>query len=224
MASVNVEHPVAAARIVLRHYPVPSAVTLDGKPVMADQPCDTLRPGLNKLYRQTEPFRLEAGKHVLAIEAGGSDVNYYLPIAWLTGDFAVENRAIKASPKTVGTGALWKQGLADFAGRVTYTTQVEVPSHAGDVRLRIDTGGLYTAVTLDGQALGERAWAPFEWTIPAGVGGKKAELKIAVWTSVAPMFGDWKNPAASWNNKFRVPPPARHPDIGLLSLPEWVLY
>ncbi len=224
MASVNVEHPVAAVRIVLRHHPVPSAVTLDGKPVVADQPCDTLRPGLNKLYRQTEPFRLDAGKHVLAIEAGGSDVNYYLPIAWLTGDFAVENRAIKASPKTVGTGALWKQGLADFAGRVTYTTQVEVPSHAGDVRLRIDTGGLYTAVTLDGQALGERAWAPFEWTIPAGVGGKKAELKIAVWTSVAPMFGDWKNPAASWSNKFRVPPPAPHPDIGLLSLPEWVLY
>ena len=169
---------------MLRHHPVPSAVTLDGKPVIADQPCDALRPGLNELYRQTEPFRLEAGEHVLAIKAGGSDINYFLPVAWVTGDFAVENHAITALPKTVGVGALWKQGLADFAGRVTYTTQVEIPSHASDVKLRINAGGLYTTVMLDGQGLGERAWAPFEWTIPAGVRGKKAELKITVWTSV----------------------------------------
>ena len=72
--------------------PAPSTLTLDGKPVRADQPCNTLRPGLNELYRQTEPFRLEAGEHVLAIEAGGSDTNYFLPVAWLAGDFAVENR------------------------------------------------------------------------------------------------------------------------------------
>ncbi len=164
MAQVKVDHPVAAARIVLRDHPAPSKLTLDGKPVRADQPCNTLRPGLNELYRQTEPFRLEAGEHVLAIEAGGSDTNYFLPVAWVAGDFAVENGAIKALPRTVGAGPLWKQGLADFAGQVTYTTQVEIPSHAADVKLRINTGGLYTSVTLDGQALGERAWAPFEWT------------------------------------------------------------
>ncbi len=224
MARIKVEHPVAAARIVVRHHPVPSALTLDGKPVRANQPCNTLRPGLNELYRQTEPFRLDAGEYVLAIDAGGGDINYYLPVAWMTGDFAVENHAIRALPKTVGTGALWKQRLADFAGRVTYSTQVEVPSHASDARLRINSGELYTAVSLDGQSLGARAWAPFEWTIPAGVRGKKTELKITVWTSVAPMFGDWKNPNAAWNKKFWVPPPPHHPDIGLLSAPEWVLY
>ena len=221
---IKVDHPVAAARLALRHHPVPSEVLLDGKPVKADQPCDTLRPGLNGLYRQTRPFRLGAGEHVLTIEAGGKDGNYFLPVAWLVGDFAVESRAIGALPKTVGTGALWKQGLADFAGRVTYTTQVEVPSHARGVKLRVNTGGLYTAVTLDGQALGERAWAPFEWTIPPSVRGKRVELKVSVWTSVAPMFGDWKNPNAAWNKKFWVPPPGPRPDIGLLSAPEWVLF
>jgi len=224
MARIKVESPVAAARLVLRHHPVPSEVTLDGQRVRADLPCDTLRPGLNGLYRQTEPFRLKRGEHVLAIEAGGSDINYYLPVGWVTGDFAVENRTIRGLPTTVGAGALWKHGLADFAGRVTYTTHVEVPSHASDVKLRVDTGGLYTAITLDGQALGERAWAPFEWAIPGGLRGKKIELNIRVWTSVAPMFGNWKNPVASWNKKFWVPPPAPHPDIGLLSTPEWVLY
>ena len=224
MARIKIERPLAAVRIVLRHHPEASAVTLDGKPVRAVEPCDTLRPGLNELYRQTDPFRLEAGEHVLAIEAGGSDTNYFLPISWVAGDFAVENCSIKAMPKTVGTGALWRQGLAEFAGSVSYTTQVEIPSHAGGVKLRINTGGLYTAVTLDGQLLGGRAWAPFEWPIPAGVRGKKAELKITVWTSVAPMFGDWKNPAASWKKKFWVSPPEPRPEIGLLSVPEWVLY
>ncbi len=59
---------------------------------------------------------------------------------------------------------------------------------------------------------------------PAGIKGKKAELKISIWTSVAPMFGDWKNPTAAWNKKFWVPPPEPRPDIGLLSAPEWVLF
>jgi len=224
MARIKVEHPVTAARLVLRNYPVPIAMALDGKPVRADQSCDTLRPGLDQLFRQTEAFQLETGEHVLTIEAGGSDTNYFLPVAWVTGNFTAENGVIRALPKTVGTGPLWRQGLAEFTGSVTYTTQVEIPSHAGDVKLRINTGGLYTAVTLDEQPLGERAWAPFEWTVPTGVRGKKAELTITVWTSVAPMFGDWKNPDAVWNKQFWVPPPDARADIGLLSAPEWLLF
>jgi hypothetical protein len=223
-AQIKVDQPVAAARIVLRNHPAPSRLTLDGQLVRADQPCNTLRPGLNELYRQTEPFQLAAGEHVLAIEAGGSDTNYFLPVAWVASDFAVENGAIRAAPRTVGTGPLWKQGLADFAGQVTYTTRVEIPSHAADVKLRLNTGGLYTSLTLDGQALGERAWAPFEWAVPAGIRGKKAELRISVWTSVAPVFGNGKNPAAAWKREFWVPPPDHHPDIGLLSVPEWMLF
>ena len=221
---IKVDHPVAASRLVLRHHPEASEVTLDGKPVKANEPCDTLRPGLNELYGQTQPFRLEPGAHVLTIKAGGSDTNYFLPVAWLTGDFAVDNHAIKALPKRVSIGALWKHGLADFTGRVTYTTRVQTPDHPGEVKLQINTGGLYAAVTLDGQALGERAWAPFEWQVPATMKGKDAELKITVWTSVAPMFGDWKNPAGAWKKKFWVPPPSHRPELGLLSAPEWLLY
>ena len=222
-ARLKVDQPVTAARLVLRDHPTPSEVTLDGNPVKADQPCDTLRPGLDGLYRQTKPFRLEPGEHTLAIKAGGSDTNYFLPIAWLTGDFAVDNGTIEAMPKSIDTGALWKHGLADFTGRVTYTTQVKIPDHSGDVKLRLNTGGLYSAVTLDGKTLGERAWAPFEWQVPAEMKGKDAELQISVWTSVAPMFGDWKNPAGAWKKKFWVPPPSPRPEVGLLTPPDWLL-
>jgi len=221
-AKVHVEQPVENAHLVLRNHPAPSAVTLDGTPVRAEQPCTALQQGFNELYRQTEPFCLAAGVHTFAVAAGGGDTNYFLPVAWLTGDFAVRDRALVAVPKTVGVGALWKAGLADFAGRVTYAAQVEIPNPAGDVKLRLNTGGLYAAVALGGQPLGERVWAPFEWRLPSALKGKKAELNITVWTSIAPLFGDWTNPASAWSKKFWVPPPAPHPEVGLVGLPEWV--
>jgi hypothetical protein len=223
-ATVTVEQPIAAARIVVRNHPQASVLTLDGRPVKANQPCDSLRPGLDELYRQTEPFRLEAGQHMLTIQSGDGDTNYFLPIAWLAGEFAVEQGAIRTLPKAVASGALWQHGLGDFAGQVTYTTHVQIPAHAGELKLRIDTGGLYTAVSLDGRELGERAWAPFEWTVPAGVRGKRAELRIRVWTSVSPLFGDWQNPAAVWKKDFWVPPPAARADVGLLAAPQWLRF
>ena len=169
------------------------------------------------------PFRLEAGEHVFAVAAGGSDTNYFLPVAVLAGGFAVDRGALQALPQTVGAGALWRQGLAGFAGRVTYTADVAVPAHTGEVRLRLDTGGLFTAVSLAGQALGERAWAPFEWPVPAEIRGRTVELRVTVWTSVAPLFGDWKQPASAWGKRFWVPPPEPQPEVGLLAPPQWVL-
>lgn len=224
VARIDVEHPIAAARLVVRNHPGPNVVAMDGNPLTAKHPCDSLRQGLNELYLQSAPFRLAAGEHAFSIASGGGDTNYFLPVAWLAGDFAVEGDAVTALPGRVGPGALWKQGLADFAGTVSYETEVAVPAHGGDVRLRLETGGLYTAVELDGRALGERAWAPFEWAVPPEAKGKKATLKITTWTSVAPLFGDWKNPAGAWNKKFWVPPPEHHPEVGLLASPEWLLF
>lgn len=223
VARVKVEVPVAGARIAVRRHPAACAVTLDGRAVPAEQPCDRLRPGLDELYRQSAPFRLEAGEHAFAVTAGGSDTNYFLPVAVLAGGFAVDRGALQALPQTVGAGALWRQGLAGFAGRVTYTAEVAVPAHAGEVKLRLDTGGLFTAVSLAGQALGERAWAPFEWPVPAEIRGRAVELRVTVWTSVAPLFGDWKQPASAWSKRFWVPPPEPQPEVGLLDAPQWVL-
>ena len=110
-------------------------------------------------------------------------------VPFVAGAFSVEKGVVQAVPKTVGAGALWKQGLADYAGAVTNTTQVEVPAHGGGLKLRFNTGGLYTSVAMDGQPLGERAWAPFEWAVPEGLKGKTAGLKITVRTSAAPLFG-----------------------------------
>ncbi len=224
VARISTAHPIEAARLVVRDYPERSRVVLDGSAVPTEHPCDSLRPGLNELYLQSAPIRLTEGEHAFTIAAGGGDTNYFLPVAFLAGDFAAEGHALKALPATVPPAALWKQGLADFAGTVRYEAEVDVPANGGDVRLRLDTGGLYTAVELGGRALGERAWAPYEWTVPPEAKGRKATLKITTWTSVAPLFGDWENPAGAWNKKFWVPPPGHHAEVGLLAPPEWLLF
>ena len=222
VAHLTVQHPIPDARIVVRDFPKPYALTLDGTAVGADQPCDTLRQGMNGLYRQTALICLEKGEHVFSITAGGKDNNYFLPVAFVTGTFAVKEGQAVPVPQKVAPAALWCHGLAGYAGSVTFQTQVDVPRHAGDLLLRLDNGGLYTAVSLGGRALGERAWAPFEWRVPGDLQGGQRELTITVWTSVAPLFGNWQHPDGTWPKKFWVRPADPRPGIGLLAMPEWV--
>lgn len=220
-ARLNVTQPLEGLRVAVRAYPQQSTVTLDGKPVMAGEACSVLRPGLDTLYRQSAPFRLEAGEHRFVITAGGSDTNYFLPIAFLAGPFAVVDGKLAALPEKVMPGDLWRQGLGGFCGSVAYRARVTVPPREGGGMLRLDTGGLYASVTLGEQDLGSRAWAPFEWEVPAELNGKTVELAITLRTSVAPLFGDWRHPEAAWSKKFWVPPPEPKPEVGLLAMPEW---
>lgn len=219
---LKVEDRISAVRIVARHFPEQYVVSMDGRNIETEASCDSLRPGFNELCRQSGAFDLEAGEHEFSIAAGGSDTNYFLPVAWLCGDFAVEGKVLRQVPRSVSAGPLCAQGLGNFAGTVTYATSIDVPS-GGRVWLSLDTGGLFTAIAMDGEDLGERAWAPFEWEVPVRLKGKKAELRITVATSVAPLFGDWKDPAGSWPKKFWVPPRAEHPEIGLLVPPQWLV-
>ena len=222
VARLTVEHPVAEARIAMRNFPKPYSLTLDGKPLIADLPCDTLRQGLNGLYMQTAPFSLEKGEHAFSVKTGGKDNNYFLPVAFVTGAFAVKDGQAAAVPQKVGPGALWRHGLAGYSGSVTYQAQVNVPQGPGAIGIRLDTGGLYTSVALNGRKLGERVWAPFEFLIPPDARGGSKQLTITVWTSVAPLFGNWRHADAVWPKNFWVPPADPRPDIGLLAMPEWV--
>ena len=69
-----------------------------------------------------------------------------------------------------------------------------------DAVLVVDGMGVRAKFELDGKDLGVRAWAPFEWDVPADIAGKKAKLEIAISTSVQPMFGDPDN--GTWDMRF----------------------
>ena len=193
------EQPPKGAKVI-RHIAEPYTFEMDGAKVASAEPCTTLRPCYDPLYRQTKPFDLAAGAHTVAITSGEADSNFFLPALFVSGDFAVFNGVLMPRPKgKVRLGPLAASGLADFTGTATWSAEVTVPN-AARTRLRLSTGGRLTQVKLAGKDLGVRAWAPFEWDVPAGLAGKKAKLEISISTSVQPMFGD---PAdGTWDMRF----------------------
>jgi hypothetical protein len=205
LAHLTVEHPVAEARIVMRNFPKPYSLTLDGKPLIADLPCDTLRQGLNGLYMQTAPFSLEKGEHAFSVKTGGKDNNYFLPVAFVTGAFAVKDGQAAAVPQKVGPGALWRHGLAGYAGSVTYQAQVNVPQGPGAIGIRLDTGGLYTSRLLNGRKWVNACGHPLSFLFRLTPGRQQTAHDYSL-DIVAPLFGNWRHADAVWPKNFWVPP------------------
>ena len=195
-------------------------VFVDGRFVPVEDSCDVLRPSFNQLYGKSKPFSLAAGEHEFRLPKGQVDDNWYLPAAFLAGNFAERNGRLSPRPQTVAPGALSAQGLAGFCGTASYSRMVEVPSDGG-TRLRLNTGGHFAHVWLDGKDLGAIGWGDFEWPVPEIVHGRRVELKIAVYTSILPLFGSATPPPSLRNSSYRGTRAAR--PCGLLAAPEWRL-
>ena len=127
------------------------------------------RAATEKAPRFVLSFDLPAGEHEFSILSGRDDVSYYLPNLILTGDFGGD------SPK-------------GFAGRIIYSAEVEVPADA--VGLAVDSGNAMTRIALGEADLGARGWAPFVWDVPETCRGRRMKLKVSVYTSVLPLFGE----------------------------------
>ena len=195
--------------------PPPYVVTLDGRTLAADRPCDCLRPGFDSLYGMTAAFDLEAGEHEFRIVSGRMDDNFFLPVAVLAGEFVEQGGALAALSGKIAVGSLASAGLAGYAGSATYSAMVDVPAGR---RLAVASGNAFTRVTLGGIDLGVRAWGPFEWTVPSALAGRKARLEIKVYTSMIPMFGDPDAPGTCWLRKFYRQPKSPESAPGLLAV------
>ena len=218
---IGINEQPAKGDKVIRHIAEPYAFEMDGTKVESSDPCTSLRPCYDPLYRQTKPFDLAAGEHRFAIASGEADKNFFFPALFVSGDFAVFNGVLMPRPKgKVKLGPLAMHGLADFTGTATWSAEVTVPK-AARTRLRLSTGGRLTQVKLDCKDLGVRAWAPFEWDVPAELAGKKAKLEISVSTSVQPMLGD---PASGkWDMRFWFAVSGPDGPCGLLAA-DWLEY
>ena len=106
----------------------------------------------------------------------------------MDGEFAVrEPGTLTEVPKKIGLGPLGDTELADFAGKVSYSAEVEVPANTES--LVLGTGRAAATVRLGGRDLGTRLFAPWRYPVPADLRGRRAKLEITVTTSVRPMFG-----------------------------------
>ena len=210
------EQPAKGVQVI-RHMAEPYVFEMDGAKVQPTEPCSSLRPCYDPLYRQTKPFDMSAGERRFRIASGETDKNFYLPALFVAGDFVVVDGVISPRPKgKVRLGALASNGLGDFTGTATWAAEVAAPAGA---RLKLATGGRVTSVRFAGRELGVRAWAPFEWEIPEDLAGRKGLLEISVSTSVMPMFGDVA--AGKWDMKFWTATSGPDGPCGLLSA-EWV--
>ena len=186
-AKIVLEKP-AKVRFATCAIPAAAAkVTMDGKELVGTKPCTFLGFGYDCDYLETDPMELAAGEHVFTGE-GREDRGLFLPLLWMEGEFAVsEPGTLTEVPKKIGLGPLSDFALADFAGKVTYSADVEVPANAES--LVLGTGRAAATVKLGGRDLGTRLFAPWRYAVPEDLSGKKAKLEIVLTTSVRPMFG-----------------------------------
>ena len=99
----------------------------------------------------------------------------------------IEPDKIIALPDKVGCGPLSAFALADFAGKATYSADVNIPKEAK--YLTLGTGHAAVSVRIGGRDLGTRLFYPWRFEIPEKLRGKTSTLEITVTTSIRPMFG-----------------------------------
>ena len=145
-----------------------------------------LPKGICEHYRITKEQSVKAKKIVIQCQ---NDLKY-MPSAMVIGDFSANiingetcgvNLTKRKKAYNVG------EKIADF-GKVEFLARVSVPQGATGIEL--SGTKLYTALYLEGSLSGEKITAPYIFNIEKELWGKEAELKIAQFSSIGPIFGD----------------------------------
>ncbi len=177
----TVESPVTVIP-ALRTYGSAAGLRLDGRPVeTVASRAEMLPEGFRELYAAGAPVALAAGEHRLELISPVPDYAY-LPPVWLTGDFGF------SLPDRLAPDRLDGCGLDEYTGTLTQTGMLDVPPDAAGFDLECDE--LATSVSFDGEALGQRLWPPFFWSVPERFRGRRVLCRIVRHTSVGPAFGD----------------------------------
>lgn len=206
---IEIAPGVGPIRMMLRQFGTPAEALLDGKTVVATAPAVDLPKGFNHLYQVSDELSLDAGEHCLELSGVVQDYPF-LPSIVLSGNFAVfcdgpGKMRLAPLPTEVFLGDLTTQGLRNFAGKVTLEQTVEIPADAEF--LCLDTGVNCATVSLDGQSLGVRCWAPFAWEVSAEMRGKSAELSVTLESPVGWLFGRERLAGKAWQTSRTILPP-----------------
>ena len=178
-----------------------------GDVVLCNQICDGLPRGLRELYGASEKISLSSGIHIIESE----DDYKYMPSVFVSGDFSAETVSgdvcsiiLRERKKQCRAG----EQFCDY-GKIEFSARVEIPE--GAVALELGGTALYTCVYVEGALIGERICPPYVYQIDQKMWGKKRNLKIVQYSSLAPIFGDvayydLKSERVSWKG---VPAPGK---------------
>ncbi len=221
----ELDSKISDIRLLLRRHDGEAKILLDGSGMEAGLECCELPESYRRLYHSTNPFTLDGGRHVISLVSKTREYPY-LPNVFLCGMFAVsQKRLLSPLPDYVNIGSLKYQGLLNYTGTIFLSAAVSVPERKDRVFLQLDTNGLYTGVSINGEFLGKRAWTPFVWEIPERYKGREVELMIEEATSQGGLFGDVsalvKEFAPDWMPHTEYEP-GKYTDCGIITPPRWL--
>lgn len=173
-------------RMMIRTYKADDLkVYLDGERITIDKSATVESyPGFNKLYGLSLPFDLSVGEHIVTF----SDVKeerHFLPLSILTGDFALNGAREISQMVTFVNGNQLKEVLQNYVGEFVLEREM---SWNNGAYLRVNAGNLAVSVVVD-EMEETILWAPYEFKLPNN-DGKIKNVKIKLYTSIRPMFGD----------------------------------
>ncbi len=187
--SFFVKDTLAGISVSVRDHEYDGQVYLDEKLLSPTKECTCMTRGLNELYRTSASFTLSPGMHTIRV-TDPPKYSYFLPVCIISGSFAATpDHTLRALPTHAKTGYLHQTTLPQYAGHIVYETDISIPSDAEAVFL--DSAELYTRLRVDGESLGAKI-SDYVWSLPPQMRGKKCRFTIRQYTSIAPLFGDYK--------------------------------
>lgn len=186
---IEVENDVEV-RLALRQYNGIAETKLDEKLIDASSSCNVLPEGLRQLYKESAPFTLTRGCHILEVVRDVEDLPY-LPLVFLFGHFALDkDRIISQLPiGNFPVNSYFKDNLTEFTGTAAFSLDnADLSEYDG---IAFDHEGMALELFIDGKSLGPRLWAPFTWKLSEKQRKTDSKVEILITTSVGPLFGNY---------------------------------
>lgn len=156
-----------------------SSVDLDAAPF--DQEFDLS-------YRRVDVANLlKRGTNQLQVELTEPKPLRFLPSLILWGDFAVDEEGqLTTQPKSILLGDWRPHGYPTFSGTGCY--RAEIGFDKAPTCLSIDSGGYPVSVTVNGQSVGKRAWAPFRFELQDAAKAGHNKIVVEITSTLGHLF------------------------------------
>lgn len=161
-------------------------IKIDGVSPLLDTDYNPLPKGICEHYSITKEQSIKLDKIIIECQ---NDLKY-MPSAMVIGDFSAdiingEACGVKLTKRKRAYNVGEK--IADF-GKIEFLARVRVPQGVTGIEL-LGTK-LYTVLYFEGELSGEKITTPYIFNVEKELWGKEIELKIVLFSSIGPIFGD----------------------------------
>ncbi|MBE5732305.1 MAG: hypothetical protein E7353_04630 [Clostridiales bacterium] len=169
-------------------------IYLDGNLIEFNERANSLPRSMSKLYVKSNKVALIKGRHCLQTQIKDFP---FLPSVLISGDFNINKNLLISRDKN-------KVANERFYGCAGITFNVDLPQNHS-AKLKYNSNNLVSEVYVDGVKVETNAYAPCFARIPKEYSGRNITIKIACYSSYAPLWGDFMT-ATNTKDLFQYPP------------------